>query len=217
MHRATAAPVRRPASSGQALPLRYSTGSATRVITVVARSYSSTVATLQAWTKVSGGWRRYGSATTAHLGSDGMSSHPSEYRSASPIGSFTLTRSFGAYSDPGTPLPYTHTTPSYWWISQAGSLYNTMQRCSSGCSFNRGSPNEHLYYETPYYNYAVVIDYNTRNAPGGVRQGAGSAFFLHVTDGGPTAGCVSISQSKLVSLMRWLSPSAHPRMLLGVR
>ena len=76
-----------------------------------------------------------------------------------------------------------------------------------------GSPNEHLYYETPYYNYAVVIDYNTRNAPGGVHAGGGSAFFLHVTDGAPTAGCVAIPQTNLVAhhaLAGAVGPPAHP-------
>src|ERR1700710_1156589 len=97
-------------------------------------------------------------------------------------------------------------------ISQPVSLYNTMQTCSGSCSFTQGDPNEHLYYETPYYNYAVVIDYNT--AP--VTQGAGSAFFLHVTDGGPTAGCVTIPQTTLVSIMGWLDPGAAPRILIGV-
>jgi L,D-peptidoglycan transpeptidase YkuD (ErfK/YbiS/YcfS/YnhG family) len=199
------------------LPLRFGTGSATRVITVTAHSSGSTTATLQAWTKVAaGGWRKYGSAVTAHVGADGLSRYPSESRSATPIGSFTLTQAFGRYTDPGTALPYIHTRPSDWWISQSGGLYNTHQRCASNCSFRRGSPNEHLYYETPYYDYAVVIDYNTRNAPGGVQQGAGSAFFLHITDGNPTAGCVAVSQSKLVTLLRWLKPTAHPRILIGV-
>jgi L,D-peptidoglycan transpeptidase YkuD (ErfK/YbiS/YcfS/YnhG family) len=206
------------APTGQALPLRFSTGSATRVITVVASSSGATTATLQAWSKAAGGgWRRYGSAVTAHVGADGLSTQPSESRSATPIGSFTLTQAFGRDANPGTGLPYFQTRPSDWWISQAGPLYNTHQRCSSGCPFTLGSPNEHLYYETPYYNYAVVIDYNTRNAPGGVRQGAGSAFFLHVTDGNPTAGCVAIAQARLVTLMQWLTPSAHPRILIGVR
>jgi L,D-peptidoglycan transpeptidase YkuD (ErfK/YbiS/YcfS/YnhG family) len=188
------------------------------VITVVASSSGATTATLQAWSKAAGGgWRRYGSAVTAHVGADGLSTQPSESRSATPIGSFTLTQAFGRDANPGTGLPYFQTRPSDWWISQAGPLYNTHQRCSSGCPFTLGSPNEHLYYETPYYNYAVVIDYNTRNAPGGVRQGAGSAFFLHVTDGNPTAGCVAIAQARLVTLMQWLTPSAHPRILIGVR
>jgi L,D-peptidoglycan transpeptidase YkuD (ErfK/YbiS/YcfS/YnhG family) len=220
MGRAESMPASRSAATvGQSLPLRMRTGTATRVITVTARSTSSTTATLQAWTKAAGGgWFKHGGAVTAHVGSDGLSTHPSEWRSATPIGSFTLTLAFGRDANPGTGLRYIHTRPSDWWISQLGPLYNTHQRCSSGCAFTRGSPNEHLYYETPYYNYAVVIDYNTRNSPTGVVQGAGSAFFLHVHPAGTgaTAGCVSIPQWKLVRVMRWLIPTAHPRILIGV-
>jgi L,D-peptidoglycan transpeptidase YkuD (ErfK/YbiS/YcfS/YnhG family) len=185
------------------------------VITVVAPSTSSTEGTLQAWRRSGSGWRRVGSPVHAWLGSDGLSRQPSETRSATPIGSFTLTHAFGHDADPGTALPYVRTTPDDWWISQPGPLYNTRQRCASGCSFTRGDPNEHLYYETPYYDYAVVIDYNTRNAPGGVVQGAGSAFFLHVTVHAPTRGCISVEQTQLVRLLRWLRPSAHPRILIG--
>lgn len=198
-----------------ALPLRFGTGDARQVITVTAASTSSTEGSLQAWRRVAGGWRKVGRAVHAWLGSEGSTRHPSETRSATPIGSFTLTRAFGHDADPGTALPYTRTTPSDWWISESGPLYNTMQRCASGCAFSQGDPNEHLYYETPYYDYAVVIDYNTRNAPGGVVQGAGSAFFLHVTVGEPTAGCVSIDQAQLIRLLRWLSPGQHPRILIG--
>jgi len=204
---------------GIALPLKYRTGNATRVITVTGVSRGRTTAHLQAWYKApGGGWLKYGKGMTAHIGSQGMSPTPSEGASATPMGSFTLTQAFGRNADPGTSLPYFRTRPSDWWISQAGPLYNTHQRCASHCAFKQSMPpNEHLYYETPYYNYAVVIDYNTRNAPGGVRQGAGSAFFLHVTDGYPTAGCVAIPQKRLVTLMRWLRPATHPRILIGVR
>ena len=198
------------------LPLRFATGDATEVITVVAQSTSSTTATLRAWRKSSSGWAQVGDAVEAHLGTDGLSAHPSETSTATPIGSFTLTRAFGHDPDPGTALPYTQTTPADWWISQPGQLYNTMQHCATSCSFTQGDPNEHLYYETPYYNYAVVIDYNTANSPTGVRQGAGSAFFLHVTVGEPTQGCISIPQARLVELLRWLMPADHPRILIGV-
>jgi L,D-peptidoglycan transpeptidase YkuD (ErfK/YbiS/YcfS/YnhG family) len=196
--------------------LHFRTGAATQVITVTAAATSSTEATLQAWRTVSGGWRRVGASVHAWLGTDGLSAHASETRSATPIGSFTLTRAFGRNADPGTALPYTRTTPADWWISESGPLYNTMQHCSSGCAFTQGAPNEHLYYSIPYYRYAVVIDYNTRNAPGGVRQGAGSAFFLHVTVGEPTQGCISIARDQLVRLLRWLTPARHPRILIGV-
>ena len=213
---ATPAPAAPAPVTGQALPLGYSTGSATRVITVVASSTGSTVATLQAWDRApGGGWLRHGSAVTAHVGADGLSTSPSESRSATPIGSFSLTQSFGALSNPGTGLPYFQTTLADWWISQPGALYNTHQHCSGSCPFTQGDPNEHLVTETPFYNYAVVIDYNTANA-GTVRAGAGSAFFLHVTDGTPTAGCVAIPQASLIPIMQWLTPAAAPRILIGV-
>ena len=38
--------------------------------------------------------------------------------------------------------------------------------------------------------------------------GNGGAFFLHATDGGPTAGCVAIDDATLVEIMRWLQPGA---------
>jgi L,D-peptidoglycan transpeptidase YkuD (ErfK/YbiS/YcfS/YnhG family) len=60
-----------------------------------------------------------------------------------------------------------------------------------------------------------VIDYNTPNT-GQVTQGAGSGFFLHVTDGTATAGCVATPQGSLVWLMQWLNPADHPRILIGI-
>jgi L,D-peptidoglycan transpeptidase YkuD (ErfK/YbiS/YcfS/YnhG family) len=187
------------------------------VITAVAPSTSSTQGVLQAWRKYHGGWLRVGPGVAAWFGSDGLSRHASESRSATPIGSFTLTHAFGRLADPGTALPYTRTTPADWWISEPGPLYNTRQRCASGCPFTQGDPNEHLYDTVPFYRYAVVIDYNTRNSPTGVVPGAGSAFFLHVTVGEPTQGCISIAQTRLVNLLRWLSPAQHPRILIGAR
>ena len=38
--------------------------------------------------------------------------------------------------------------------------------------------------------------------------GAGSAFFLHSSSGGPTAGCVAIDDAMLVKIIRWLRPGA---------
>jgi L,D-peptidoglycan transpeptidase YkuD (ErfK/YbiS/YcfS/YnhG family) len=144
----------------------------------------------------------------------------SETISATPVGSYTLTQAFGSRPNPAGRMPYFTTTPADWWISQTSgagaALYNTHQRCATDCSFTQGDPNEHLYYEQPYYRYAVVIDYNTRNAPGGVRLGAGSAVFLHVSVGAPTAGCISVDEADLVRILRWLDPADHPRILIGV-
>jgi L,D-peptidoglycan transpeptidase YkuD (ErfK/YbiS/YcfS/YnhG family) len=44
--------------------------------------------------------------------------------------------------------------------------------------------------------------------------GRGSAIFLHVAVGA-TAGCVSLPETELVRLLRWLRPSAHPAIHIG--
>lgn len=64
----------------------------------------------------------------------------------------------------------------------------------------------------PAYNYFALIDYNVDP----VVPGAGSAIFLHVDTGSATAGCVSIPQSSLVSLLDWLNPSSDPMIVIGV-
>ena len=204
-----------PAPTGQPLPLTADTGSTSQVITVVARNASATTAQLREWTKIPGGWQPVSANIPANLGSAGLTTHPDETLPATPIGSFTLTQAFGRDANPDTALPYLHTTPDDWWISQPGPLYNTHQRCATNCAFDTSTsnPNEHLYYETPYYDYAVVIDYNTGPR---IAQGAGSAFFLHVTTGAPTQGCVAIPVDDLLPLMRWLNPADKPRIVIGI-
>jgi L,D-peptidoglycan transpeptidase YkuD (ErfK/YbiS/YcfS/YnhG family) len=61
------------------------------------------------------------------------------------------------------------------------------------------------------YDYGAVIAYNMSPTV----PGAGSAIFLHVSDGTPTVGCVSLPTSELVAVLRWLSPAAQPRIIMG--
>ena len=57
--------------------------------------------------------------------------------------------------------------------------------------------------QIPQYRHAVVMGVNKQRVPGN-----GGAFFLHSSDGGPTAGCVSIDDDTLVGIMKWLRPGA---------
>ncbi|MEP6598024.1 MAG: L,D-transpeptidase family protein [Actinomycetota bacterium] len=193
------------------LPLSYPTGDAQQALTVVASSTSSTTGIVQAWQRSATGWSKHGAPVAANLGSAGMTSHPSESTSATPMGSFTLTEAFGGAPNPATRLPYFQTTNDDWWVSDATSrYYNTHYRCAGGCPFDT-SAGENLAQAGAVYTYAVVIDYN--RFP--VTPGAGSAFFLHVSGGTATAGCVSMPEWALRSIMQWLDPAAHPRVLIG--
>jgi uncharacterized protein with LGFP repeats len=46
--------------------------------------------------------------------------------------------------------------------------------------------------------------------------GAGSGIFLHVSNGTPTAGCVSMDRAALTDLLRWLRPAAQPSIMIDV-
>ena len=56
-----------------------------------------------------------------------------------------------------------------------------------------------------------MIEYNAQP----VVPGRGSAIFLHVSTGHPTVGCVSLPESELLRLLRWLRPAARPAIILG--
>lgn len=62
---------------------------------------------------------------------------------------------------------------------------------------------EHLIEEKTAYAYAIAIDYN--RYPNCV-PGAGSAIFLHCSNGRATAGCVSIPQNKMIFVLQNLRP-----------
>ena len=55
----------------------------------------------------------------------------------------------------------------------------------------------------PQYVHSVVMGVNKQRVPGN-----GAAFFMHATDGRPTAGCVSLDDDTLVKIIQWLRPGA---------
>ena len=138
----------------------------------------------------------------------------SESSSRTPAGLFSLTQTFGRAANPGTRQPWFHATTNDWWVSDVKSpAYNTHQTCAPGkCPFNEAA-GEDLGQAGAVYDYAMVIDYNRRP----VHPGAGSAFFLHVTNGRPTAGCVATDRAAVIAILRWLDPGQHPLISLGVR
>jgi len=164
---------------------------------------------LEAFERVGGRWRRAFGPMPAKVGAQGFAAQVSERTTATPIGLFTLTEAFGTRPDPGAALPYRQASYGDVWVDDPGSPhYNTLQ--PHDADFSRGS-GERLWRQTAAYPYAVVIDYN--RSP--VAPGAGSAFFLHATIPAPSQGCVTIDRVRLVALLRWLRPVAHPRIALG--
>ncbi|WP_018684874.1 L,D-transpeptidase family protein [Actinokineospora enzanensis] len=192
-------------AAAEGLPLPY-TGDANQVITVIAPTATSTTATLTAWRRTSTGWAAEIGPVGAYVGKAGVG-RASEAGTKTPAGVWTLTEAFGNKPGLGTPLPYRQVDASDWWVSDVHSpLYNTPYRCAPGtCPFDERA-GEDLGRVGVAYDRAVVMDYNRDP----VVTGAGSAFFLHVSTGRPTAGCVSVPAPTVDAIVAWLDPGSHP-------
>ena len=180
-----------------------------QVVTVRAVSATATTAQLDLWQLApTGGYTHVAGPIGAYVGELGMGvAHEGIPRT--PVGVFGLTQAFGNQPYNGTKLPYFQAGPDDWWDGESGTpAYNTHVHQSA----SPGPASENLYYAGAVYAHAVVIDYN--RFP--VVAGAGSAFFLHVTNGQPTAGCVAISAYALNVVMHWLDPARHPVISIGV-
>lgn len=174
---------------------------ARQLITVNTDSARSTVGSLSAWQQeADGSWTRVLGPVTANVGAAGVG-QASEGSTRTPAGTFGLTEAFGRLGNPGTSMPYFKTDYLDWWDGKSNSpTYNTHIRQAS----NPGQ-SENLYGAGAVYDYAINMGYNLGRTPG-----AGSAFFLHITDGTATAGCVAIDRQSIITLLKWLQPSQNP-------
>lgn len=180
-----------------------SVGNATQVISVVGVGGSD--AKMDVWQRAPAGWQPIGAGIPAKIGANGMAPQTHDGEMKTPMGVFTLDFAFGTAPNPGGGLQYVQVTPDHWWDGDMKSpTYNTMQVCKKAqCPFNTdpASGTENL--NITAYKHAVVMGVNKARVPGN-----GGAFFVHTTDGGPTAGCVAIDDATLVKIMQWLRPGA---------
>ena len=176
-------------------------GAASQVLSVVGTGGS--VGKMDVWQRGPAGWQPVGTGIPVHLGSAGLAPEARDSVPATPMGVYSLDFAFGTQPSPGGGLKYYQTTPDYWW-SADGPTYNTMQVCrKADCPFDTSpaSGTENLY--IPAYAHAIVMGVNKERIPG-----HGGAFFVHTTNGAPTAGCVALDDATLVKIIGWLQPGA---------
>ncbi|WP_420716619.1 L,D-transpeptidase family protein [Streptomyces sp. H27-H1] len=115
-----------------------------------------------------------------------------------PIGAFTLTAAGGLLPNPGTRLPYDQ---SFSFTLRGRDFLGTPLAGS--------------------FDYVVGIDYNRvrgttpldRQRPLGPEAGGG--IWLHVSHGGPTQGCVSLTRQHMEELLLALDPEQQPVVVMG--
>lgn len=142
-------------------------------------------------------WRR--TATwRGHIGARGWTTSHREGDLSTPVGTFTLTDAGGRLPDPGTALPYDHSSK---FVPSGSSVFGDSLEGS--------------------FDYVIAIDYNRRTGvsprdpvhPQGDELGGG--IWLHVDHEGPTHGCVSVPRQGMVALLRSLRPQDRPVVVMA--
>lgn len=147
----------------------------------------------------------------ATIGKNGLilSDDKREGDGKTPVGIFKLERAFGYAPRIETGLKYEPVSEVDIWIDDPDSPdYNLrVKKPTHAKSF------EELYRMDQLYEFAAVIEYNTKT----VKKGAGSAIFLHVWGGkdSPTAGCVAVEREKLISILKWLDNGKLPQIIIA--
>ncbi|ANP52734.1 L,D-peptidoglycan transpeptidase YkuD (ErfK/YbiS/YcfS/YnhG family) [Streptomyces griseochromogenes] len=178
--------------TGAAIPAR-----CRQAVVVTGRGKDSPLCTVVVHERTATGWEA-GAAWPAHNALHGWSDHHMAGDLRSPLGVYTLSDAGGLLSDPGTRLPYHHSTGFV----------------SPGTGFE-GEP------LAGSFDYVVAIDYNRASGtspldwsrPLGPKRGGG--IWLHVDHGGPTHACVSIAKAHMKDLLRTLDPHRHPVVVMG--
>lgn len=177
---------------------------AEQLITVTAASTTATRAQVQRWERRDGRWVAVSGRVMAQVGADGLTTRPVEGRAATPLGLFTLTDTFGIGPNQGGSVTHMrYRTLRYgdsWGSDPTKPTYNRLWNCHC-------AGGELYVMRGTFFRYGIVMDVNRRP----VVPGAGSGFFVHVTDGHPTDGCVALDARWLAATLRWLEPAGHPR------
>ena len=134
--------------------------------------------------------------TDGFVGSKGVG-EASEFTSATPQGTFPLYFAFGINPNPGTKVSYLQVDEYDYWVGDSSSpLYNQYARADSDTDWDKSESERIIDYPTAY-GYCLFIGYNIEGTPG-----KGSCFFLHCSNGRPTAGCVSVPESDMAFILR---------------
>jgi L,D-peptidoglycan transpeptidase YkuD (ErfK/YbiS/YcfS/YnhG family) len=195
-------------SSG-AWPRSEGAGAVRQVVTVTAASHTTTYATLRAY-RVSGGKRVlvFG-PWTVRVGYNGVAlpGRKREGDGKTPSGTFGVSFFFGVQRKLGFSFPFRHAYHfDYWDDDPASTRYNEWVNANR---HDPGASPEPMH-NVPAYGYAAVIAYNTARTPG-----LGSAIFLHVGFGSPTAGCISLPRPRLIKILLWLKRQDHPKITIS--
>jgi L,D-peptidoglycan transpeptidase YkuD (ErfK/YbiS/YcfS/YnhG family) len=130
-----------------------------------------------------------------------------------PAGSFGIGRvMYGVAPNPGVRYRYRRIVCGDWWVEDPRSpYYNQFRHVRCGAKPPFAVVSDDLSRSPTAYRHFAVVRFNM----GPVVPGRGSGIFLHASTGRPTLGCISLPVAQLVRTLRWLRPTAAPRIVIG--
>jgi L,D-peptidoglycan transpeptidase YkuD (ErfK/YbiS/YcfS/YnhG family) len=172
--------------------------SAQQVLLVTGKGKDQNTGTAVLYTRTAGGGWMPGPTWAARNAKDGWTTDHHAGDLHSPIGVYSLTDAGGLDPNPGTKLPYTHSSAFQ----------------APGTGFEGESLAD-------AFDYVVSINYNhvpgtsplSEERPMGASRGGG--IWVHVDHGGPTHGCVALAKDDMRALLLALDPSKHPVIVMG--
>lgn len=106
--------------------------------------------------------------------------------------------------------PYHQVTDRDAWIDNPALSqfpYNHLYTLPPGAPFPPWWPMEHMHLGDDAYRWLVLIEHNYDHPV----SGAGTEIFFHIRRGDHyrTAGCTTMEEDRLESLIKWLQPGSH--------
>ena len=205
----------KPAGFIDSIAMRYDTllGDCRQLFVVFNAKASSVVSKLQVYELGDGGWVAVDSlACPCNVGRKGIAPYGTKVEGdgKTPTGIFSITHFFSRHPSFASRLEKINVTRNTIWVDDPNDpLYN------SYCEQDPAHPKkgERLIRNDAQYDYAMVINYNTKERV----PRKGSAIFFHVwtRPGSGTAGCVAVDEANILRLLGWIDADKHPMIIIG--
>lgn len=198
--------------------------SSTQCLVGIAESWDSSSATLQFYQKSGGEWKPHGAAWKSRLGKSGLiwghGIHPTPPGAAtkkegdmrSPAGVFAIGGVWGyAATIPKHPkLSYRQVTSRDLWVEDPASPQYNRHVILKNEPSSAWEKKQQMKQDDPAHSLKLFI---AHNAPPKAIPNAGSSIFFHIWRAGgnkPTAGCTTMEEAKLRSLISSIDPTNRP-------
>lgn len=152
-------------------------------------------------------WSDMGMTAYGFVGQNGVDEKSVEGDYKTPYGLYPVGDMFYIDTYPQTGLNSFQVTDQTYWVDDPNSAYYN-QRVEGTANMDWTSA-EHMMSYYASYKYGFVIDYNVNP----IVPGKGSAIFFHVGSA-PTAGCVAVSESDMLSYLSVLDKNENPYILI---